>query len=104
MTGKIMGSGITGLVGVIIIIMGWLVWKKEKINLFHDYHINKVSPENKADFCKQSGIGLIVIGVSLLITALILALTDSALSFICFAAGFIVGLTALITAGMKYNR
>lgn len=99
-----MGTGITGLVGVIIIIMGWLVWKKEKINLFHDYHINKVSPENRAAFCKLSGIALIVIGVSLLITTLILALTDSALSFICFAVGFIAGLTTLITAGMKYNR
>ena len=44
------------------------------------------------------------IGVGLLITAMILGLTDSAYSFLAFAAGFAGGLVLLIRAGAKYNR
>ena len=104
MVGRIIGVGVTGIVGIIFLVLGVLLWKKEMITLLHDYHVDKVSPENKKAFCKLSGIGLIVIGVSLLITAVILWLTDSAYSFLVFALGFALGLAALIHAGAKYNR
>ena len=65
MIGKIIGVLITGGVGTIIAVMGWLIWKKEKLSLMHDYHVNKVSAENKTAFCRLSGIGLIVIGIGL---------------------------------------
>ena len=104
MGGKIIGIAVTGIVGVIILILGILLWKKEMITLLHDYHVDKVSPENRKAFCKLSGIGLIVIGVSLLITAVVLGFTDSAYSYLVFALGFAVGLAFLIKAGAKYNR
>ena len=93
--GKIIGVLIIGGVGILITVFGWLM---------HDYHVNKVSAENKQAFCKLSGIGLVVIGVGLLISGIILGLTDSPFSFLCFAACFIAGLVMLITAGRKYNR
>lgn len=102
--GKIIGVLIIGGVGILITVLGWLIWKKEKINLMHDYHVNKVSVENKQAFCKLSGIGLVVIGLGLLISGIILGLTDSPFSFVCFAVCFIAGLVMLITAGRKYNR
>ena len=104
MIGKIIGDLITEGVGTIIAVMGWLIWKKEKLSLMHDYHVNKVSAEHKAAFCRLSGIGLIIIGIGLLISAVILFGTDSAYSFLCFAVCFVVGLAMLITAGAKYNR
>ena len=104
MIGKIVGVAITGSIGILIIVLGWLLWKKEKINILHDYHVNKVFPENKTAFCRLSGSGLILIGSGLLITSVILSITDAAYSFICFAVCFIIGLLMLITAGMKYNR
>ena len=104
MIGKITGIVITGGVGVLLVVLGWLMWKKEMMTILHDYHVDKVSPENKKAFCKLSGISLVVIGIGLLITAVILGITDSAYSFICFAVCFAAGLFALIYAGMKYNR
>lgn len=104
MIGKIIGAIMTGGVGVIIAVMGWLIWKKEKLSLIHDYHVDKVSAKNRPAFCKLSGTGLIVIGVGLLITAVILGITDSAYSFLCFAVCYATGLAMLITAGAKYNR
>ncbi len=103
MIGRIIGVVITGAIGILITVLGWLLWKKEIITLLHDYHVDKVSAENKAAFCKQSGIGLIIIGTGLMVTAVILGFTDSALSFLCFAACFAVGMVMLIMAGMKYN-
>ena len=104
MIDKIIGVIMTGGVGVIFAVMGWLLWKKEKLSLMHNYHVDKVSAENRPAFCKLSGIGLIVIGVGLLITAVILGITDSAYSFLFFAACYVAGLTMLITVGTKYNR
>ena len=104
MLGKIIGSSICGTVGIVLLILGWLVWKKEKIDLLHDYHVDQVTPENRAAFCRLSGIGLILIGAGLAVTAVLLAITNSAASFISFAAGSAAGLALLITAGVKYNR
>ncbi|WP_130838482.1 DUF3784 domain-containing protein [Lachnoclostridium sp. Marseille-P6806] len=104
MTGKIIGVIITGGVGVLLTVLGWLIWKKEKLSLMHDYHVDKVSAEDRPAFCKLSGTGLIVMGIGLLITAAILAITDSAYSFLCFAVCFAAGLAMLIFAGAKYNR
>jgi len=95
---------IVAVIGIILIVLGCLMWKKEKITLLHSYHYDKVSPSDKKIFCKISGLGVIFIGIGLLATAIIIGITDSALSFIAFAMGFIVGLALLVYAGAKYNR
>lgn len=99
-----LASIILGLIGLIFVILGLLVWKKEKISLFHDYHYNHVSEENKKAFCTISGIGVLLIGVGLIISAVIVAITNSMWSFIPFAIGFVWGLVFLIYAGCKYNH
>ena len=93
-----------GVLALVFIYLGCLMWKKEKITLLHSYHYDKVSPSDKKVFCKISGWGVIFIGIGLLVTAIIIGITDSALSFIAFSLGFVVGLALLIYAGAKYNR
>ena len=97
-------SIILGFVGIVLIALGYLVWKKEKISLFHDYHYDKVSAEDKKAFCTISGIGVVLIGIGILITAIIIGVTDSVWSFITFAMGFVVGIIMLIYAGIRYNH
>lgn len=99
-----LGSIILGLAGISLIVLGYLIWKKEKISLLHDYHYDKVSEEDKKAFCAVSGIGVLVIGVGILITAILTAITYSMWSYVAFAIGFVVGLAMLIYAGIKYNR
>ena len=98
------GTIIVSLIGIICIILGYLMWKKEKISLLHSYHYDKVSEKDKKAFCTISGIGILFIGIGLLVTGIIIGITDSALSFIAFAVGFVVGLVMLIYAGARYNR
>ena len=100
----ILGICITAIVGILCVIFGVLIGKKQKISLLHDYHYNKVTEENKAVFCALVGKGLILIGAGILISAMLLGVTDSALSFLAMAVGFIAGLGLIIYAGQKYNR
>lgn len=98
------GVIIAAVIGIIFIALGYLMWKKEKITLLHRYYYDKVLPSDKKVFCKISGWGVIFIGIGLLLTAIIIGITDSAFSFIAFALGFVVGLALLTYAGVKYNR
>ncbi len=99
-----LGSIITGVVGTDFVILGYLIWKKERISLLHGYHYDKVSDEDKKAFCSVSGQGVLLIGISLLITAVVIGITDSVWSFVAFAVGFAVGLAMLIYASIKYNH
>ncbi len=94
---------ILGIIGIVFIVVGIMLWKKEKITLLHDYHYNKVSEKDKKAFCKLSGIGIASVGIGIVATAVIIGITDSPLSFIAFAVGFAVGIAFEIYAGIKYN-
>ena len=98
------GSIILGLASISLIVLGYLIWKKEKISLLHDYHYDKVSEEDKKAFCTLSGIGVLVIGIGMFISAVLTAVTYSMWSYIAFGVGFVAGLTMLIYAGLRYNR
>ena len=100
----IIGTVIISCIGLLFSILGYLLWKKEKITILHDYHYNKVSEDHKPTFCKISGIGLFVSGLGMILTAILLGITNSAASFLVFAAGFIIGIFLLSYAGMQYNR
>ena len=100
----ILGSIVMGLVGLLCIVQGLLLRKKQKIDLLHDYHRDKVSEENKAAFCSLTGLGLLLMGAGILISALALALTESLWSFLGFGIGFLTGLGCLISAGKTYNK
>ena len=98
------GAIITGAVGILALVLGYLIWAKEKISLLHDYHYSKVKEDDKKAFCRLSGIGVIAVGIGALVSAVLILITDSALSFIGFGIGFAVGIAMLIYAGRKYNR
>ena len=99
----IVGLIVLSTVGMALLIIGCLIWKQERISLRHEYHYDKVSEEHKAAYCTLSGIGILLIGVGLLITAVLFGLTHSAYSFLAFAVGFVSGLALLLFAGARYN-
>lgn len=74
---RILGVISVGFFVILFLVLGYLVWIKEKITLFHSYHYDKVTEENKKAFCKISGIGLIVIGIGVLVAGIICSVTNS---------------------------
>ena len=95
---------IVALMGIIFMILGYLLWKKERISLLHEYHYDKVSEQDKKIFCAISGMGVTIIGIGLFVSAFLVTWIESARSMIPFAIGFVIGLAMLIYAGIKYNR
>jgi len=100
----LIGAILFWAVGILLVVLGWLIWEKKKISLLHDYHYDKVSEEDKDVFCTWSGIGVLVIGLGIIGTGMLLFFTESPISLIAFGAGFVFGLGMLIYAGVRYNR
>lgn len=92
------------LIGITLLIFGYLIGIKEKISLLHDYHYENVSEKDRKAFCVLSGAGVMLCGGGIVITALLIAVTSSPKGFIAFAFGFAAGVALLIYAGCKYNR
>ena len=104
MIGMLIGTVVTGLIGILLIVAGVLIWKKERIDLFQQYHAEGIVPEDRKAFCTLSGIGILVMGSGLAATAVIFGMTGSTLSFLLFAAGTAAGLVMLVLAGIRYHR
>ena len=100
----IVGVIVLCAVGIALAVIGLLIWKKEMISLLHSYHYDKVSKKNKKAFCTLSGIGLLLLGSSLLICAVVFAVTESVLSFTAVALGLSAGLSLLVIAVRRYNQ
>ncbi len=89
-------------VGAICIVMGVLLWKKQKVSILHDYHYKHVKKDDIPAYTRQMGIGLIIIGLGIIITGL-LNLASSFLWWIPLLAGFILGFAVILMAQKKYN-
>ncbi len=98
------GLILIGGVGIAFLILGFLLWKKERISLLHEYYRNRVRAEDRKTFCAWSGRGLQAIGCGLIATAVLLGITNSAWSFLSLAVGMAVGLFLLGYAEHRYNR
>lgn len=91
-------------VGILLMVLGLLIWKKEMVSILHSYHYDKVSVEDKTAFCKLSGIGAFLLGLSILIGGIIVSAFEISLGVIIIFAGIIAGLAMMISAGVRYNR
>ena len=90
-------------VGLLCVVLGLLLWRKQKISLLHDYHYQYVKREDIPAYTRQVGMGLVTVGAGISVAGL-LDLVLSPLWWVPLAAGIILGLILLIRAQRKYNR
>ena len=89
-------------VGILSIVIGFLLWKKQKLSLLHAYHYKNVKKKDLPAYARLIGIGLICIGVGICTTAL-LQLLRSSVWWIPMLVGFALGLMLLNRAQKQYN-
>ena len=94
---------IDAAVGILLIVLGLLTWKKQKISLLHEYHYANVKKEDYPAYTRAVGIGQILIGAGLCLTGVLRLLTESMLAWAAFVIGLVLGLIVLHRAQMKYN-
>ena len=98
----IFGCIVEALVGLLCVVLGVLLWKKQMLSILHDYHYKNVRQRDIPAYTKQVGIGLILIGAGIVITG-ILNLFYSPYWWIPLAGGMILGLVVIYKAQKKYN-
>ena len=98
----IIGLLVESAVGMLCIVLGLLIWKKERISLIHDYHYRNVRKEDIPSYCRLIGIGLTAVGAGICITG-IFDLCGSAYWWIPMLIGMIAGLIIMDRAQKRYN-
>ncbi len=98
----VFGVMIEAAVGLLCVVFGLLLWKKQRISLLHDYHYKNVKKEKIPAYTRQMGTGLILAGAGI-IGAGLLDLAYSPLWWVSLSAGIIAGLAVIFRAQKKYN-
>lgn len=90
-------------VGILFFVLGLLIWKKQKINLIHEYHIRSVKQEDVPAYTRLMGIGMLAIGTGCVITGAVVFIFEKPLGWIAFPVGFLAGLVIFLKAQKTYN-
>ncbi len=105
-----MESIITIIIGIVIIVIG-IFNIKGNVSMMHSYHRKRVKPEDILPFGRLVGLGMIIIGVSLIsmgvLSYLAVALQKELLltiGYVTLIVGFIVGIGINFYAMFKYNK
>ena len=98
------------LVGVVFIILG-ISNMRGNISSLHSYHRHRVSEEDRIPFGKQVGLGIIIVGISIIIFSVLSSVTlytENDIFILVGTAvliiGIILGLVISFRAMIKYNK
>ena len=98
----ILGFIIETAVGLFCVVLGLLIWKKQKISIIHEYHYRNVSGDDIPDYAKVMGIGIILVGAGICVTGFFV-LFDLPYWWIPLTSGTVSGLALINKAQRKYN-
>ena len=109
-TEGIIGIVVPILVGALCIVIG-ILNRKGNISMLHSYHRSRVSEEDRLPFGKRVGLGMIVIGVTVIVNGIFIGLSEflvnetlSYIGIVIMAIGMIIGITIAFRAMKKYNK
>lgn len=91
------------LLGIIIIALG-IINFKGNIETIHRYNRRKVSAADAPKYGKTMGLGTMIIGASILVTAVLQLFFEREALFSIMAAGAVIGAAVMLYAQFKYNQ
>ena len=94
---------ITFPVGIIFIILGLLMLKKQKIQLIHDYHYKNVKQQDVKAYIRLWGIALTLWGCCSCLVGMIDFIFRSGIGWVLFMIGMVVGFMIGNHAQKTYN-
>jgi hypothetical protein len=92
-----------GLLGLVFLWLGFLIWKKQRINLVIRHHMDKISDENKQTFCKLFGIGVFIIGIGFTVSGICMLFMIDMFSWIPMTIGLAGGILLMTMSILRYN-
>jgi len=91
------------IIGILIILLGYLIGFKGKIQLIHSYHYKNVKDKDKKAYTRIIGFGTGVIGAFITIGAFLYLGFGTAGASSAILPGLILGFGIIVYAQYKYN-
>ena len=88
-------------IGLVLIILGLVTWKKQTTVFLHSYHYKKVKEEDVPAYTRLMGIGQIIIGAGFCLTAVLKLFVQGSWAFLI--AGLAAGLPFMHKAQKDHN-
>lgn len=89
--------------GIVFIVLGSFNMRGN-IATIHWYNRRKVSPEDQMPYCRLVGLGTIVIGAAMIVSALLQAFVGTKVGALLLLPGLVLGLVLVLIAQIKYNK
>ena len=89
--------------GLALIIVGLLLWQKQKIQLIHDYHYKNVKQQDVKAYTRLWGIALIIFGSCICPIGIIDSILRSGIGWALFVTGIVVCFIMGNKAQKTYN-
>lgn len=77
---------------------------KGNISTIHSYNRRRVSKADAPRYGRAMGLGTLIMGVCIAVTAVLRMIFDCEAVFYLLAAGVVVGLAIMVYAQFKYNK
>ena len=90
-------------VGLLCIIVGIVIWTKQKLALIHDYLVENIRKEDVPAYTKQIGAGMILIGAGCCAMGASLLLERISPGLVGMAIGILIGTIFLVRAQIRYG-
>lgn len=100
----IIGLLVFALVGILCLVLGYLLWRKQRITLIHSYHYPYVKQEDVPAYTRGMGQALLLLGAAILLTGVINWASGTVWGFAAFGAGFLVYVVWVLRLQRRYNR
>ena len=91
------------LIGLVLVVLG-TINIRGNISSIHWYNRRKVTESDAPKYGKCVGVGTLIVGVSLILSALLEVVFKTAVFDYIVLAGCVVGLVVIIYGQFKYNK
>ena len=90
-------------VGILFFVFGWMLWKKQRIDLVNAWHTRNMKKEDVPAYTKLMGLSLIAIGAGCLVTGIVACILEETLGWLALPVGFVAGFALIRISQKKYN-
>lgn len=91
-------------IGVLFFVVGFLLWKRQRISLIHSYHYSRVRQEDYPAYTERMGKACLVMGLGCLLCGVLSYVCRIGWGFLAFGLFFLVGCLMMLSAQRQYNR
>ena len=89
--------------GLGFVLMGLMIWKKEKLNMINAYHYKNVAKDNVKAYTEKIGKSLLLLGLGMIISALVDLWLKINISWLIMGIFLLGGFYFMAKAQKKYN-